>query len=89
MFAPKFAFYIGPKCVWLCENVPDDNKGDNGEGDADNGAHDDVKRMMKVVTDPRETHPEAQDDHTELEEWPENFQGPHKSPEAAVINPRE
>ena len=88
MFVLNLAFDVGPECVWLCENVPDHDQGDDGEGDADNGAHDDVKRMMEVVADPRQTHPEAQDHHPELEEGPENLQGPHKPPEAAVINPR-
>lgn len=89
MFVLNFAFYVGPERVWLCENISDDNKRDDGEGDADYCAHDDVKRMMEVVADPRQTHPEAQDHHPELEEGPENLQGPHKPPEAAVINPRE
>ena len=76
MFGLEFAFHVGPECIWLCEYVPDDDESDDGEGDADNGAHDDVKRMVEVITDPRETHPEAQDHHPELEEGSEHLQRP-------------
>ena len=76
MFGLEFTFYVGLECVWFCQYVPDDDESDDGEGDANDGAHDNVKRMVEVITDPRETHPEAQDRHPELEEGPKNI---HKS----------
>ena len=45
--------------------------------------------MVKVVTDPGQTDPEAEDNHSKLEKRTDNFHGSDKSSETNIVDPGE